>query len=150
MTAQTASGTAVNFTSIPSWVKRITITFESVFFSSGDDIMVQIGPSGGVETTNYTYTDVSANGGSTIKSIIGAGFVLTGGQAAASSVQGILYITTVSGNVWVSSANIGGVTFNNVGVHTGRKSLAGVLTQLSVKGVLGQTFGGGTIQVFYE
>ena len=47
------SGTSVDFTSIPSWVRRITIMFDGVSLSGTDQILVQLGDSGGLETTGY-------------------------------------------------------------------------------------------------
>jgi len=52
-TAATVSGTSVDFTGIPSWVKRITVMFIGVSTSGTSNILVQLGDSGGVETTGY-------------------------------------------------------------------------------------------------
>ncbi len=49
----TTSGTSVDFTSIPSTVKRITVMFDAVSNSGGDEYIIQIGDAGGVETTAY-------------------------------------------------------------------------------------------------
>src|SRR5690606_27685182 len=53
-TAVTASGTSVEFTSIPSWVKRITINYVGVSTSGTSDLIVQLGDSGGYETSGYS------------------------------------------------------------------------------------------------
>ena len=53
-TAQnTTSGTAIDFTGIPSWAKQITIAFDGVSTTGVNGYLVQIGTSGGIETTGY-------------------------------------------------------------------------------------------------
>jgi hypothetical protein len=53
-TAQAStSGTAINFTGIPSWVKRITVMFSGVSTNGTSHLLVQIGDSAGVENTGY-------------------------------------------------------------------------------------------------
>jgi len=41
-TAVTASGTSVDFTGIPSWVKRITVVFNGTSLNASGSIIVQI------------------------------------------------------------------------------------------------------------
>jgi hypothetical protein len=48
------SGTSIDFTGIPSWVKRITVMFSSVSLSGASSYLVQIGTSGGIQNTGYT------------------------------------------------------------------------------------------------
>jgi hypothetical protein len=146
MTAVTASGTSVSFTSIPSWVKRIVVVISGVSFSVGDTLGVQIGPSGGVETSGYATYSYTLNGG-------GSGSYTTGfffNMSTASAVSGRIVIENITGNTWVATGQIGGSAPTNITLLNSNKSLAGVLTQLSVRGGVGQTFGGGSITVFYE
>lgn len=49
----TTSGIAVDFTGVSSTANCITVAFEGVSLSGTDDLLVQIGDSGGVETTGY-------------------------------------------------------------------------------------------------
>ena len=44
MTAQAStSGTSIDFTSIPSWVKRITVMFNGVSTNGSNNLLIQIG-----------------------------------------------------------------------------------------------------------
>jgi hypothetical protein len=52
-TAQTASGTAVDFTGIPSWAKRITVMFNGVSTNGSSIILIQLGTGGVPLTTGY-------------------------------------------------------------------------------------------------
>src|SRR5690606_41600415 len=47
------SGTAVDFTSVPIWATRVTLLFSGVKRSAPTELYIQIGDSGGVETTGY-------------------------------------------------------------------------------------------------
>jgi hypothetical protein len=46
----TTSGTSIDFTSIPSWVKRITVMFNAVSTNSTSLPQIQLGTSSGIET----------------------------------------------------------------------------------------------------
>jgi len=47
------SGTSIDFTGIPSWVKRITVMFNGVSTNGTSNKQIQLGDSGGFETTGY-------------------------------------------------------------------------------------------------
>lgn len=47
------SGTSIDFTSVPTWVKEITIQFVGVSTSGTDNWLVQLGDAGGIETAGY-------------------------------------------------------------------------------------------------
>jgi hypothetical protein len=46
------SGTSIDFTSIPSWVKRVTVMFNGVSTNGTSNLQIQIGISTGVETSS--------------------------------------------------------------------------------------------------
>ena len=148
MTGVTASGTSVSFTSIPSWVKRITVVLSNVSLTS-DILQFQIGPAGGLETTGYTAMSgtIVGGGGATSSTV---GFTLSSISANSSGWSGTLVLTNPSGNIWVANCTLGATGSTNIVVVAGTKTLAGVLTQLAVKGALGSSFSGGTVNVFYE
>jgi hypothetical protein len=43
------SGTSIDFTSIPLWVKRITVMFAGVSTNGTSPFLVQLGDAGGIE-----------------------------------------------------------------------------------------------------
>ena len=51
--AASTSGTSIDFTSIPSWVKRVTVVFHNVSTNGSSNPIVQIGTSSGVTTSGY-------------------------------------------------------------------------------------------------
>ena len=53
-TAQNStSGTAIDFTGIPSWAKRVTVVFNGVSTTSTSDILVQLGVGSTPTTSGY-------------------------------------------------------------------------------------------------
>jgi len=57
------SGTSIDFTSIPSWVKRVTVMFAGVSTNGTGSYLIQIGDSGGIETSACNRAKVSSRVG---------------------------------------------------------------------------------------
>ena len=146
-TAQTASGTSVNFTGIPSWAKRITVMFNGVSTNGTSNLQIQLGDLGGVEITGYVaaIADVSS-----ISSLYTTGFPCTFSLTAAALVSGPVTISNVTGNTWV--AGILTMRHDPSVLHgSGSKTLSNTLTQLRITTVNGtDTFDAGTINISYE
>jgi len=146
------SGTSIDFTSIPSWAKRVTIMFSAVSISGSSSVLIQIGDSGGIETTGYdSYALYSVSAGQFISST--AGFVLepTGSAGPAISRYGTIVLVNVTGNVWVSSSAIFGASGGVVSTGAGGKTLSDVLDRVRVTTVNGtDTFDAGQINIMYE
>lgn len=147
------SGTSVDFTGIPAWVHRITVMFNGVSTNGTSAVQIQLGDSGGFETSGYLgATGVSANGG-TASGTLSAGFLLDGNttQAATSTRYGLCTIANVTGNTWVAHGAVGETTNSRVQHVAGAKALSDVLTQLRITTVNGtDTFDAGTINIMYE
>lgn len=147
-TAQAStSGTAIDFTGIPSWVKRITVMLNGVSLSGTSNLLIQIG-SGSVQSTGYVAGATQSNNATVQTST--AGFVLTSGLVASSAIYGNIALTLVTGNTWSS----GGVLWNtsNAGhTNAGSVSLSGALDRIRITTVNGtDTFDAGTINIMYE
>jgi hypothetical protein len=141
-TAQTASGTAVDFTGIPSWVKRITVMFEGVSLAANDDIIVQIGDSGGIESSGYT-----SGSQSLVNSTIG--YILRYGLGTR-TLNGIMGISNLTLNTWVSTHS-GNIGLGSDIYGAGSKSLSSTLDRIRITSVIGTTaFDAGTINISYE
>jgi hypothetical protein len=140
------SGTSIDFTGIPSWVKRITVMFYQVSLSGTSNILVQIG-SGGVTTSGYISGSYGTNNSGNTST---AGFVNTIGGAAA-SMQGTMTITLQTSNSYVSShfGYLGTTSVSVVG--GGTIALSGILDRIRVTTVNGtDTFDFGSINILYE
>lgn len=145
----TTSGTTKDFTGIPSWVKKITITYLGVSLSGSANTLVQLG-AGSFVTTGYTactgYTAVSNQ--CSISSGTN-GLCVTGGTNA-NAFTGIMTLVNTGGNVWVAShhGNIGSTYVVNGG---GSLSLGGTLDRLRITSSNGtDTFDAGSVNILYE
>lgn len=142
------SGTSIDFTSIPSWVRRITVMFNGVSTSGTSNPLVQLGNSSGPITTGYD------SGGSSITSGVvsvssTAGFLTRNVGGAAALTNGILTIVYVSSTVWVASGvmNQGANTLTWAGTVT----LTGPVDRVRITTVGGtDTFDAGSINILYE
>mgnify|MGYP006921297461 CR=1 FL=1 len=149
--AQTASGTAVNFVDIPSWVKRITVMFNGVSTSGTSTVQVQIGGGGGVEAIGYVgATSQSPNGGAPSTLSLTSGFALDALGSAAYARTGKLDLVNLSGNAWV--AGFSGYVASAISLSGGgSKSLSSTLDRIRITTVNGtDTFDAGTINIMYE
>lgn len=147
-TAQTASGTAVDFTGIPSWVKRISVAFNGISTNGTSNIIIQIGGSS-VETTGYASSVVAVNT-ATDGTAFTTGFGITQANAATRSYYGVSVISLISANSWSYICNIARGD-NTVHSGAGGKTLSDTLTRVRITTVNGtDTFDAGTINISYE
>lgn len=149
----TTSGTAKGYTGLPSWVKKITMTFSGVSTNGTSPVLVQIGPASGYANTGYSSTASYTLAGGYTGVAFTTGFAITPIQAAADSNSGAitLFLVDSSTNTW---AVFGGVIAGNgTGTTTtaGSKSLAGVLDRIQLTTVNGtDAFDAGKINILYE
>lgn len=146
------SGTSIDFTGIPSWVRRITVMFSGVSTNGTSPPQIQIG-SGSFATSGY----LSANGNlqATPTSVaFTSGFgvgVNTNYWAAAISVSGAIVLTNITGNTWVCSGSVGRTDGASVYFSTGNVTLSGTLDRVRITTVNGtDTFDAGSINIMYE
>lgn len=145
------SGTSIDFTSIPSWVRQIVVSFDGVSTSGAANILFQIGDSGGVENTGYLGAG-SVMGAATVAStLFTAGFGL-GSASTAAIYQGSVTFTLVdaSTNTWAAQGMFG--RSDSVGIYAtaGGKSLSATLDRVRVTTSNGtDTFDAGKINIAY-
>jgi hypothetical protein len=144
------SGTSIDFTSIPSWVKKIIVMFNGVSTNGTSPPMIQLGDSGGVETSGYTGS--IANNGSASTSAFSTGFATVSLSSLAALAQsGHIIITNISGNIWVASINLGRTDAAGIYQGAGSKTLSDVLDRIRITTVGGtDTFDAGSINIQYE
>lgn len=150
-TAVSATGTAISFTGIPSWVKRITVQFYRVSTTGSSLPLVRVGPSSGVVSTGYeSVVGYSSSAGTFVADTQHFGLAPTGGWSAAISYSGTLTISNISGNNWVAS--LAAASYSSVQIAGGGSvTLSGTLDRLTITTVNGtDTFDAGTINIIYE
>jgi hypothetical protein len=143
----TTSGTSIDFTSIPSWVKRVTIILSSVSTSGTSEKLIQLG-AGSVTTSGYAATS-SAVAGSVATMQSTAGFPIFS-VLAADSLNGALTFNTVTGNTWAGHGVINGNTSSTL-MQAGSIALSGTLDRIRLTTVNGtDTFDAGSVNIIYE
>ena len=149
-TAVTASSTSVDFTGIPSWVKRITVMLNGVSTNGTSNWLVQLGDSGGIETTGYSARAITLTNNSSATST--AGLISTAIVLAANATSGSIIISLLDSttNTWVSQGNLLDPT-NYLHTASGVKALSATLDRVRITTVNGtDTFDAGTINILYE
>jgi hypothetical protein len=142
------SGTSIDFTSIPSWVKRITVMFDSVSTNGTSIIQIQLGDSGGIEITNYLGTAWTANVNNTQMS---TGFLISGDNAASSVYNGSISISLLGSNTWTATGGLGRSSAATMTIMGGSKTLSATLDRIRITTVNGtDTFDAGSINILYE
>ena len=146
------SGTSIDFTSIPSWVKRVTVMFAGVSTSATSPVQIQLGTSGGPTTSGYLGT-VYGLGASGVLTAYSAGFLVDASStaAAASIRHGQFIFDLVTGNTWVGSGTVGLSNANYFATGAGAIALSGALDRVRITTVGGtDTFDAGSINILYE
>jgi hypothetical protein len=145
------SGTSIDFTSFPAWVKKITVMFSGVSTNSTGVIQVQLGDSGGFEITGYAGQTWQSN---TSNATLSTGFSFGTTSAATYIVHGSVVLTLIGSNLWTCFGILGRVTGADTIVTGGSKTLSDTLTQVrviaSATGSPSDTFDAGSINILYE
>ena len=147
------SGASIDFTSIPSWVKRITVMFNGVSLSGTSTIQIQLGTSGGVQATGYNSNSTQLTNALAVSLIASTtGFVINSASAsAAHSGQYVLSLLDSSNGLWVLTGAVGIDGSATMMINTGKKTLSGTLDRVRITTVNGtDTFDAGSINILYE
>ena len=152
-TAQnTTSGTSIDFTGIPNWVKRITVMFSGVSTNGTSSLLIRLGTTSGVVSTGYTsagsiWATTGNNGANST-----AGFIIYNDNTSY-TISGSMTITNVASNTWVTNHTFGsGAQLTGlVWWGGGTVSLASTLDRVRITTVNGtDTFDAGSINILYE
>ena len=154
MTAVTASGTTIPFTSIPSWARRITVISYALSTSSTSPIILQLGTSGGWQTSGYAgmVQYGSAAGYTATTNHPGIQVFSSGSGGNSAYLNVILHLLDSSTNRWVTSGVAGESGAGSLSSQFAwGVTLSGTLTQVRWNTVNGtDTFDAGTVNVMYE
>lgn len=148
------SGTAIDFTNIPSWVKRINVNFYGVSTNGTSPVIIQIGSTSFV-TSGYSSHASAVDGSSAGSSASGSGFLTEPSPTFAAATRwGTNVISTLGSNLWVFSTMQGISGSAQARTHFGggaAPALSGALDRVRITTVSGtDSFDAGTINIFYE
>jgi hypothetical protein len=142
------SGTAIDFTGIPSWVKRVTVMFDGVSTNGSSNIQLQVGDGSvsatGYESSAFTPSSNYINNGST-------GFILTALNTGGVFYRGAISLVLSGVNAWTSFHTFGTTGGSYMAMGGGNKTLSGTLDRIRITTVNGtDTFDAGSINIAYE
>lgn len=144
--------TAVDFTNLPSWVKRVTVVFGGISTNGTSTLQCQLGTTAGVTTSGYSSTIVSVATAASTGLAVSTGFGLVNGPLAANFYYGQIILTLLDStlNFWGATSTVtAGGTLLQIG--GGGVTLSGALTTVRVTTVGGtNTFDAGSVNILYE
>jgi len=145
------SGTSIDFTGLPAWVKRVTINMNGVSTNGTSYPLIQLG-AGSITSTGYLTSSSSiANGVSPTSINFAIGIGIVNGATAAAIMQGSIVCTLLGSNAWI----ITGTLYKSdaaVSIAAGGSvTLSGALDRVRITTVNGtDTFDAGSINILYE
>jgi hypothetical protein len=143
------SGTSIDFTGLPSTVKRVTVMLNQVSTNGSSIVQIQLG-SGSVVTSGYQSDCAGINGGTGQGSATTGHIILFAGGASFSYVGNVVF-TLQSTNTWVGTGISRYQTGGSVAYHTSFVTLSGALDRVRITTVNGtDTFDAGSINILYE
>lgn len=139
----TTTGTTIEFTGLPAWLRRVALVFDGVQFDAATSMLVQLGSAASWETTGYV-------GGHTVmtSSVYSLGSVSgfpIRVEAASAPSSGTMFLHRVATGRWIAS--MGGGTTSGGAVGGGRKTMTSTpLTRVRLTSVTGSAnFNGGKL-----
>lgn len=145
----TTSGTSNGSTGLPSTISRIYFDFLAVSTNGTSNLLLQIGPLAGLQTSSYA-SGATNDAGTRATST--AGFLVFSGVAAGNSACGTvsLALADVPTNTWVCSFVITDAASGETSIGGGKVALSGALYQFTLKAANGtDAFDAGSYAVYY-
>ena len=148
-TAQAStSGTSIDFTGIPSGVRRITVMFNGVSTTGVSAVLIQIG-SGSVTSTGYVSVGTGYGAATVASTNYTTGFGIEDAGTATWARWGS-FILVSNGNSWVISGSNARTT-QQQSLTSGGITLSSTLDRVRITTVNGtDLFDAGSINIMYE
>ena len=147
--AATTSGTEVDFTTLPSGIRKITLVLDSVSINTTDNVFVRLSTGGTFATTGYESQSMRIQNASTSAAVTDTTqFVIISNDNASRLWTGSFTWHNITGNTWVMSGNCNTDGDARAVVCSGRIALGGTLDGLRMR--TAGTYDGGQINIFYE
>lgn len=145
------SGTSIDFTGIPSWVKRVTVMFSGVSTNGTSNVIVQIG-AGSIETSGYSGAFAYLINAGSVQGVgLSSGFLIGANMSGGAVLQGVIALSNINSNTWSGASNASLPTTPAAMFGSGTKTLSGTLDRVRITTVNGtDTFDAGSINIMYE
>jgi hypothetical protein len=142
------SGTAVDFTGIPTWVRKIKVLLSGVSTSGTNSVIVQLNT---IATGYLGASSASSSAVATAALSTGFRFSFDTADTAAAVRHGELSVSNITGNTWTASGTAALSSSAVTSTVAGTLALAGVLDSVRITTIGStDTFDAGTITIIYE
>lgn len=144
----TTSGTQFDFTGLPAGLNEIVVSFDGVSLSGTDNLLVQLGTSGGIDATGYVSTSVLTFIGNGVQAVNNTtGFIIYY-SSSTHTCTGHMFIRRMSGNKWTQSHNC--LLDTTRDAHAGGvKTLSGEIDRIRITRTGTNTFDAGSVNISY-
>ena len=143
----TTSGTSFDYTGIPATARQIIVNFKEVSESAGSTIIIQLGDSGGIETSGYLSATSTGAGATRLTT----GFIVS--DPNSNSILNGSYIFTcenTTANTWCGAGTFARSDASSNNFNAGTKSLSATLDRVRITTVAGTgAFDSGEINIAY-
>jgi hypothetical protein len=146
------SGTSIDFTGLPSGLKRITVMYAGLSTTGTSDILVRLGTSGGIVSTGYLGTAILSSSGGTAVTNFTTGFgIFQNAQGTAWVGHGLMTICFLGSNIWTATSIVGESDTARGSYFGGSVTLSAAVTTLRITTSGGtDTFDAGSVNILYE
>lgn len=148
----TTSGTAIDFTNIPSWAKRITVMFSAVSTNGTSIKTLRVGTSSGITTSGYL-SGAFHGSSAGMSSISNSEFVLNVpyNNTAPDSLHGAVVLSQINVNTWVLHGALHAPVYTVGCSICGSVTISGTLDRIRLTTVNGtDTFDAGSVNITWE
>ena len=146
LAAVSPSGTsAVNFTSIPAGVRQVTVMLDELSMSGSDHLLIQLGDSGGIETSGYISRSVWTNAEEST-----SGMIVRSGTNVRKWTGAMTFTRIHTTNRFVQTHTVVDPGDNEQRIGAGSKTLSAELTQLKLVPTGSNTFDNGSVSIAWS
>lgn len=142
--------TYYDFTNLPAWAKRVTITFSQLGLSAAAHPLIQLGSdSGGISTSGYESVSTKLVSPTAITVITStSGFVLDSALSA-NRITGTISLTNLVGNQWVVSGMVKSNATTSV-LTAGDVTISDTLSKVRITTTGTDNLNNGTVSLLVE
>ena len=148
-TAVAASGASVDFSAIPAAANIVIAILSGVSNNGTNSVQIQIGPSGGVETSGYSGSSSVIDTGLAEAVSLSGGFLFDFDSADTSSAlrHGALVLVRLTGDTWVAFGVASLSNTSRTSKCVGSKTIAASINRLRFSNNGANIFDAGTVNI---
>jgi hypothetical protein len=145
------SGTSISFTSLPNWIKKITVMLNGVSTNGANHYLIRLSTGGVFASSGYVSNMQTVQGGVATAGVQNTGGFVIYASSAAVVATGTYQFVNITGNGWVGTGVFAYEHAVSGGYGGGRVTLGGVLDGIRIITANGSdTFDAGSVNIIYE